>query len=85
MQEISVYIEKYAKIHQPELRIKKAAQKAAEEILGTEIPIERIRVKNGAVQFMLSSTARAELFLHKTKFDALFEAALAQAGEISQT
>ena len=76
MQEISVFIEKYAKISQPEARIKKAAQRAAEQILGIDVPLENIRIKKGVVQLTLSSVARAELFLHKEEFDALFQGAL---------
>lgn len=76
MKEISVYVQKYANLPQPELRLKEAAKKAAEHILGINVPLENIRVKKGAVQLILSSVARAELFLYKTEFDALFQSEL---------
>ncbi|MDP3735271.1 MAG: hypothetical protein Q8R39_02490 [bacterium] len=73
MKDISIYIQKYVHLPHPELRLKEAAKKAAEHILGTDVPIENIRVKNGTVQLTLSSVARAELFLHKQEFDFLFQ------------
>ncbi len=76
MKRASEYIQKYVFLPRPELHVKMAAKKAAENILGTEIPLENIRVRNGSVKLTLSSVARTELFLHKAEFDSLFHSEL---------
>lgn len=80
MQDITLYLKKYAKIGLKELKIKEFLGESIKEICGIDVDKEKLDIQSNQINIKVIGTEKSEIYMKLEQIEELFIKKIEQGG-----